>query len=303
MMHDEFFGIEESEQYAFYRVPKLLFTTERFWNLSTDAKMLYGLLLDRMALSQKNGWVDEQGRVYIIYTIENIMEALGCGNKKAISLLAELENKANLVLRKKQGLGKPNLIYVKKFTTAVKSVERNFLKCQNDTSGDVEITPLGVSKEHGNNTDINKTEYSDTDPFLPSGFCGKEVDGTDEFKRYYQYFYDQLEMEYLKQDFRNDEQILELVLHLIVETMCSKRKQIRIASDDKPIEIVRSSFMKLDSEHIRYVMDRFKENTTEIRNIKQYLLASIYNAPYTIDAHYDALVRHDMASGNLGGRW
>ena len=183
-MYDEFFGIEESEQYAFYRVPKLLFTSERFWNLSTDAKMLYGLLLDRMALSQKNGWVDEQGRVYIIYTVENIMESLGCGNKKAIQLLAELENKANLILRKKQGLGKPNLIYVKKFTVAARAVERHFLKCENDTSGNVETTSLGVSKEHGNNTDKNNTEFNDTDPFLPSGFCGKEPDGTDEFTRY-----------------------------------------------------------------------------------------------------------------------
>ena len=302
MMYDEFFGIEESEQYAFYRVPKLLFTSERFWNLSTDAKMLYGLLLDRMALSQKNGWVDEQGRVYIIYTVENIMESLGCGNKKAIQLLAELENKANLILRKKQGLGKPNLIYVKKFTVAARAVERHFLKCENDTSGNVKTTSLGVSKEHGNNTDKNNTEFNDTDPFFPSGLCGKEPDGTDEFRRYYQYFYDELYMEHLKSDFPHDHEILELILHLIVEVMCSNRRQIRIASDDKPVEIVRSSFMKLDSEHIRYVMDRFKENTTEVRNIKQYLLASIYNAPYTIDAHYDAQVRHDMASGKLGGR-
>lgn len=90
-MYDEFFGIEESEQYAFYRVPKLLFTEERFWNLSTDAKMLYGLLLDRMSLYQKNGWIDDKGRVYIIYTVENIIEALNCGNKKAIQLLAEFE--------------------------------------------------------------------------------------------------------------------------------------------------------------------------------------------------------------------
>ena len=145
-MYDEFFGIEESEQYAFYRVPKLLFTTDRFWNLSTDAKMLYGLLLDRMSLSQKNGWVDEQGRVYIIYTIENIMEALGCGNKKAIGLLAELENKANLILRKKQGLGKPNLIYVKKFTVVANTpVERHFLKCQNDTSFEVYLSSFSSS--------------------------------------------------------------------------------------------------------------------------------------------------------------
>ncbi len=72
-----------------------------------------------------------------------------------------------------------------------------------------------------------------------------------------------------------------MILRLIVDVMCSKRKQIRIASDDKPIEIVKSTFMKLNSEHIRFVVDRFKENTTEIRNIKQYLLASIYNAPPT----------------------
>ena len=117
-MYDEFFDVEESEQYAFYRVSKLLFTSKRFQNLSTDAKMLYGLFLDRMALSQRNSWIDEQVRVYIIYTVENIMESLGCGNKTAVQLLAELENKANLILRKKQGLGKPNLIYLKKFTAA-----------------------------------------------------------------------------------------------------------------------------------------------------------------------------------------
>ena len=108
-------------------------------------------------------------------------------------------------------------------------------------------------------------------------------------------------MEYLKKDFPYDHDTLDLILHLIVEVMCSKRKQIRIASDDKPIEIVRSTFMKLDSEHIRFVMDSFKENTTDVRNIKQYLLASIYNAPYTIGSHYDAKVRHDETA--FGGRW
>ncbi len=304
MTTNEFFRLEESEQYAFYRVPKVLFTNDRYWNLSTDAKMLYGLLLDRMALSQRNGWVDEEGRVFIIYTIDKIMEALGCGNKKAIQLLSELEKKADLIMRKKQGLGKPNLIYVKKFiTTSDTPVERHFLKCQNDTSGDGEITSLEMSKAHGNNTDINNTDLSDTDPFFPSGFCGKEPDGNDEFNRYYEYFYEQLGMDYLKQDYPHDHEILELILRLVVEVMCSKRSMLRIASDDKPIEVVKSCFMKLDSEHIKFVMSSFKENTTSIRNIKQYLLASIYNAPLTIDAHYDALVRHDMYSGNLGGKW
>ena len=300
MTFDYFYG-QQAELFSFYRVPKVLFTEDCFWNVSTDAKLLYGILLDRMNLSARNGWLDEEGRVYIIFTIEEIKSSLGCAEKKAVKLLDELEKKCGLIERKRQGLGKPNLIYVKNFISA--SVERQFLNCQKDNSGVGKNTIQDLSKAQGNNTDIKNTEFNDTDLSLPSGFNGKDGEGTGEFSRYYEYFYDQLDMEYLKQDFRLDEEILELILRLIVEVMCSNRKMIRIASDDKPVEIVRSTFMKLDSEHIRYVMDRFKENTTEVRNIKQYLLASIYNAPYTIDAHYDAQVRHDMASGKLGGRW
>lgn len=297
-MYDYFYG-RQAEQFSFYRVPKILFTEDKFWNVSTDAKLLYGILLDRMNLSAANGWLDDEGRVYIIFTIDEIKSALGCAEKKSVKLLDELEKKCGLIERKRQGLGKPNLIYVKNFVTD--DVERQFLNCQKDNSGIVENTIQDLSKGQGNNTDINNTEFSKTDPFFPSDSCGKDVDGTDEFRRYYQYFYEQLYMDYLKKDFPYDHDTLDLILHLIVEVMCSNRKQIRIASDDKPTEIVRSTFMKLDSEHIRFVMDGFKENTTDVRNIKQYLLASIYNAPYTIGPHYDAKVRHDGAL--LGGRW
>ena len=297
-MYDYFYG-RQAEQFSFYRVPKILFTEDKFWNVSTDAKLLYGILLDRMNLSAANGWLDDEGRVYIIFTIDEIKSALGCAEKKSVKLLDELEKKCGLIERKRQGLGKPNLIYVKNFVTD--AVERQFLNCQKDNSGIVENTIQDLSKGQGNNTDINNTEFSNTDPFFPSDSCGKDVDGTDEFRRYYQYFYEQLYMDYLKKDFPYDHDTLDLILHLSVEVMCSNRKQIRIASDDKPTEIVRSTFMKLDSEHIRFVMDGFKENTTDVRNIKQYLLASIYNAPYTIGPHYDAKVRHDGAL--LGGRW
>lgn len=111
--------------FAFYRVPKVLFTEDCFWNVSTDAKLLYGILLDRMNLSARNGWLDEEGRVYIIFTIEEIKGALGCAEKKAVKLLDELEKKCGLIERKRQGLGKPNLIYVKNFISG--SVERQFL--------------------------------------------------------------------------------------------------------------------------------------------------------------------------------
>ena len=298
-MYDDFFGIEDSEQFAFYRVPKLMFKLERFKCISSDAKLLYGLCLDRMTVSQKNGWVDKLGRVYIIYTIEEIMEALNCGNKKAIQLLNELENKANLICRKKQGLGKPNLLYVKKFVSVIRNdpADRHFLKCENDTSVSVEMTSQEMSKAHSNYTNKNYHNDNYNNSFPSSANDGKEYDGISEYQKYYDYFYENLAIEYLKIDYPYDGELLENILELIVETMCSRRKMIRIASDDKPIEVVKSRFMKLNSEHIKYVIDCFKKNTTKIRNIKQYLLATVYNAPVTIDGYFDALVRHDEASG------
>ena len=106
--------------------------------------------------------------------------------------------------------------------------------------------------------------------------------------------YEELEMDYLFREFPYDKEVLESILEILVETVCSKRKLIRVASDDKPAEVVRSRLMKLNSEHIRYVLDCFKDNTTKIRNIKQYLKAVLFNAPSTIDSYYTALVNHDF---------
>ena len=117
-MYDYFYGAE-AEQFFFYRIPKVLFTEERFRSVSAEAKVLYGLLLDRMSLSCKNGWLDRAGRVYIIFTIEEVMTALGCADQKAGKLMHELESKCRLIERKRQGLGKPNLIYVKNFVDKV----------------------------------------------------------------------------------------------------------------------------------------------------------------------------------------
>lgn len=297
MAYDYFYG-EQAEQFAFYRIPKVLFSKDKFWSVSADAKLLYGILLDRMNLSAKNGWLDEAGRVYIIFTIEEIKESLGCAEKKAVKLLDELEKKAELIERKRQGLGKPNLIYVKNFISG--SVERQFLNCQNDNSTISQNTIQDLSKVQGNNTDIKNTDLSDTNSIFPSVDCGKD-NGNEEYRQYYQYFYEQLGIEYLKKDYPYDLGILESILELVVETVCTKRQIIRIGGDDRPVEVVKSRFMKLDSEHIRYVLDCFKENTTKIRNIRQYMLATLYNAPTTIGSYFDALVRHDMAQPDWGG--
>lgn len=111
-----FYG-HEAEQYSFYRIPKQLISDSRFRNASTDAKLLYGLMLDRMGLSMKNGWLDEQGRVYIFFVLDEIQDLLQCGHEKAVKLLAELDSEKGigLIERVKQGQGKPTIIYVKQF--------------------------------------------------------------------------------------------------------------------------------------------------------------------------------------------
>lgn len=119
MNFDYYYG-DESEQFAFYRIPRQLITGEAFKKLSTDAKLLYGLLLDRMGLSAKNGWYDDMGRVFIYYTLDEIQEDLNCGHEKAVRLLAELDagkKGFGLIERIKQGQGRPTKIYVKRFTT------------------------------------------------------------------------------------------------------------------------------------------------------------------------------------------
>ena len=118
MQYEYFYGAQ-AEQFSFYRIPKALFTEPNFRELSTDAKVLYGILLDRMSLSLKNQWLDAQNKVYIIFTVEEIMDALNCANQKATRLMVELEKQAGLIERKRQGRGRPNLIYVKNFAATI----------------------------------------------------------------------------------------------------------------------------------------------------------------------------------------
>ena len=103
-----------------------------------------------------------------------------------------------------------------------------------------------------------------------------------------------IEYDCLIQNHRLDRDRLDELVELMVDTVCSNREMIRIAGDDYPAEVVKSRFLKLNSSHIEYVLDRMRENTTYVRNIKKYLLAALYNAPATIDSYYTSLVSHDM---------
>lgn len=199
MKFDYYYGIE-AEQFSFYRVPRLLVKDRRFKGLSSDAKLLYGLMLDRMALSIKNGWLDEENRAYIIYAVDNIMEDLGCSKPTCIKIMRELDsdNGIGLIEKKRRGLGKPDIIYVKNFASFEEDMEEketadadvstevkdfnfkkqnnltfgskkselpevknlDFRRERNLTSGSKEAEPLEVKDLAPNYTYINQTKKS-----------------------------------------------------------------------------------------------------------------------------------------------
>lgn len=280
----DYFYEEQSQQFAFYRIPKVLFTDNRFQKISTEGKVLYGLLLDRVSLSRENGWIDEEGRVYIIFTLNAIRQAMNCAEKSAIKYLTELED-FGLIERIRQGLGKPAIIYVKNF---IDQYNLQVKTCNNSSSGPVEVPVQDQYNLQPNYTNNNNTDFNNTNPILS---------GDEERMGYEQFLKDQLDVEILKQEYPYDREMIDGILELILDVLCSKRKMICIAGDDKPVNVVKGRFMKLTIEHIRYVMNCLQENTTKIRSIKQYMLAALYNAPSTIDGYYRAEVNHDMATG------
>ena len=289
MIFDYFYG-EQSEAFAFYRTPQVFYTDEKFRGLSSDAKTLYGILLDRVTLSRRNGWLDEAGRVYVYMTVKAIEEALGCAHQKACGLLAELEE-FGLIERVKQRLCKPDRIYVKNFVQVWNSYSRKY---ENHTAGGMKTTPTEVCKSYPNNTDTNNTKVSHINPIISAGDVDKDVN---EREAYRKMLYKALEMDYLYDYYPHDKETLDAILELMLDVICSKRKTIRIAGDDKPVQVVKSQFLKLNMMHIGYVLECMNKNTSEVRNIKQYMLATLYNAPLTMKSYYQQMVNHDMAEG------
>ena len=286
MMLDYFYG-QSGELFSYFRIPKALFQDSRFRRLSTDARTLYGILLDRMSLSVKNNWLDEQGRVYIIYTVREVQESLCCAEHKAVKLFRELEQ-ADLIERKRRGLGRPSLIFVKNFSTGVSKMHP--LNCTNSNSGAVQNAVQEQPKPQCNKTDKNKTERNKPDP-IHSGDIREQLED---------YFYQALEVELLLRLHPDDEDTIYQIVDLLVDTCSTKRKILRIAGDDKPAEVVRSRLEKLNADHIRFVLGCLAETTVPVRNMKQYLLALLYNAPTTMNLYYQNKTNHDFARGSPG---
>ena len=287
MKYPYFRGLE-ADRYSFYRVPKALIKVDLFEKMSGDAKLLYAVLLDRMNLSLKNGWQDENGNAYIICTIDEIMDSIRCARQKAVKLLDELEHEYQLIERRRQGLGKPNLLYVKDLYAGLS--QSNYWKYENHTSESLKNELPVVPKSNGSNTEkINKTDNNKTDLIYSAELQEEE--------QYRSYFREKLELSILEQNYPMDKAVLHEILELLVETVTSRKKFLRICGEEKSKEVVKGRLMKLDSSHIQYILECLKENSTQIRNIKQYLLATLYNAPVTVDSYYSAQVRHEFGWG------
>ena len=287
MTLDYFYG-QAGELFSFFRIPKALFQEQRFQDLSTDAKTLYGILLDRMSLSVKNEWFDKKGRVFIIFTIEDVKRTLRCADNKATRLLRELEE-FGLIERKRRGQGKPCLVYVKNFSA--ESSKESVKNRDNDDSCGSKIACQDPVKSRGIKKKENKTEMNNTNLILSD-----ESEKMKNRELLEEYFSRSLEIDLLLRLYPDDEDTLYQIVNFLVDTCATNRKTLRIAGDDKPAEVVRSRFMKLNADHIRFVLKCLAENSNPIRNMKQYLLASLYNAPTTMQLSYQNQTNHDLAN-------
>ena len=319
----DYFHDYESEQFAFYRIPKVLFTDDYFRNLSSDAKVLYGLMLDRMALSIKNRWIDESNRVYIIFSLEQVMKYMNCGRDKGMKTLAELDTKKGigLIERVKQGFGKPDIIYVKSFVMKKKpesiEPETEGRELQFDEVGTADLSQSEKSTYRGreyrspevgktdpNDTYYNNTDLSDNDRnnihlINPSSEETKRqngrMDGMDVINAYTAIVKDNIDYDTLIQECRlGDQQYIDEMVELIAETISFKRENMFIGNVEYPYQFVKNKLLKVDSSHIQYVLECLHDNTTKIRNVRAYLLTSIFNAPSTINHYYRAEVNHDL---------
>ena len=328
-MNFSYYYGNQAEQFSFIKIPKIMITDAMFSDLSLPAKVLYGLLLDRMGLSMKNRWFDSENRVYIIYQIADIQEDLGISKNKAIELLAALE-KFGLIEKKRRGLGMPSLLYVKNFIVEEKyTKEQPFMAKRNEnaTSRSMEIITSGSSENETSGctenatsrspktqtsrgcdfklqevsesvppiskTKENKTEH-DTSISNHIVSCEeKEIDRMSEYQRYEKCVRQNIAFDVLLEANKGQEEFLQGILDLIMEVIMCKSEEMLVAKNRFPVEVVRSRFLKLNYSHIQYVLGCLEKNTTQVKNMKKYLIATLFNAPCTMESYYQSVVNHD----------
>lgn len=283
----------------FLRFPKELLK-EKYENVSSDAKILYMLFISRTKISAANGW-QHAGRVYIIYTIQEICDTMSCRHTKANTMLNEL-TKAGLIEKKRQGLGKPNIIFVKRPDTDNGKADDRKSGCQE--TGTATETKTGdntaAGQNHCNNgartADMQSTAYAVTRNNNNINYNNNNLinlnQDQDKDKDTIELVKDNLE--YVTYAGTDDlDGMYEGLVDIVCDVVCIKSDTVRANRQDMPAAVVKSRFLKLTHEHLQYVCMCLKRQTTKIYDIKNYLITALFNAPGTMDAYYYNAVRSD----------
>lgn len=290
----EYYTPLEIEKISFVQIPKILFSNPIFKKLSTDAKVLYSFMQDRFRLSKKNNWIDNKNRVYIYFTHEEIREVFDIGRDKVIKLMKELEE-YNLIERRKQGFGLPTMIYVKNCYSHKKIGENPWYthRSEKPTSGSRKNRPLDIGKTDPNKNDISNNDINNI--YNQSINQNKlEINKKEKIdkKDYVTIIQENLELELL------DEKKFKRV-YPIYTIMCDVLKmdfkeKILINNTLIPVSVIQKRFLnEINLNHIEYVLDCVNKQE-DIRNMRKYIITSLYNSVGTIDIYYENKVYTEL---------
>lgn len=295
------------DKFTFYRMPKILFVDDYFSTISCEAKVLYGLLLDRATLSKSNNWIDELGRVYVFYKQTEAMEMLNIKKNKVIAIFKELED-IGLLIRKKQGQGKPTRLYVLDFSnhtdedeensktnevvsddeeqTSDENIKKEVKRLEKQTSKCLKNKPL--SSNYINKTEMNKTEsiYLSSNANQPTSKNNENINDRliDRYNNAVNKVKKQIEYGYLIENY--EKSTIDLIVSLIADVYVDD-SSISVNGRTIVAEQVRTEYAKLTQEHIEFVLESIANTKTKIKNIRTYLQSCLYNAYHTMNIAID----------------
>lgn len=314
MQFDYFYG-NEAEQFTFYRIPKILVTSLHFKKISDSAKLLYGLMLDRMSLSIRNGWLDDDNRAYIFFTTNDVMEQMCCGTEKATKMLAELDSEKGigLIERVKQGQGRPAIIYLKKFydiedkdTTSQSSTSKNenqaFEESKNKTFENrktrlSEIESQEFRKSKCNYNNINYTDINYIYPINQDSYNIQNSDQTEErwidgYTKTVEEIKKQIDYDYLINYAERD--IVDEVVNIMAEVMTVPRPKYKIEGDFIEYNAVVNKFRQITAQKLEICLLAYSRKIQRIKNPKAYWISTLYNIPLTSGIVLQNMINSDI---------
>lgn len=301
-----YFTVETSDNFVFFRIPKVFFKDENFKSLCTDSKVLYGLMLDRMGLSRKNGWYDKNGHAYIYYSVASIQEDMGLSNKTVSKCLKELKE-LGLIKVVRQGLTKNNIIYVMDFSRPAPDApdipeEDNTPLLPNepddssvdDSSAGEERAEAGEAPWESYDPGASQKDtldYAAPPQDIPPGKArGKTRDKPTErdYANTVLEIKQNISYERLLQKYNSPtgHRIVEGVVALLADILCFPGESVVINKTPVPYDVVRTKLEQVECDHVEYVLDNILKGHNEIKNYKSYLLSSLYNSVDVLDLHY-----------------